>query len=318
MNRAFDPALDPEDAAALAVLDALGRLDSPEDTSVPDPEDEIDQVLRRLFGDAVGMLAYGLEPVAPPLAIKESILSLTVGESTQEVAPIGEAARPEREAEFRPALTPRLFTPAAPEPSSAEERNRTNGRLQPAEGRARLRTGWVGLAAVLALALAGAGFWIAYLQSELAAQGTRLAWAEREWKSQAASARDAARALERRFNLVTSPAVTVFHLRCPSGSGPGATANANVYVSADRKLWELEIQGLAAQPPEREYQLWFLVGSEARSGGCFTMQDGEVALLNPASFPPGTTGIAISLEPKGGSMRPTNPPILVSSEPVRL
>jgi anti-sigma-K factor RskA len=110
----------------------------------------------------------------------------------------------------------------------------------------------------------------------------------------------------------------VFHLRCPSGSGPGATANANVYVSADRKQWELEIQGLASQPPEREYQIWFMVGGETRNGGCFTMQDGEVALLNPASFPPGPTGIAISLEPKGGSMRPTSPPILVSTEPVRL
>jgi hypothetical protein len=55
-----------------------------------------------------------------------------------------------------------------------------------------------------------------------------------------------------------------------------------------------------------------------RSGGCFSMRDGEVAFLNPASFPAGTTGIAISLEPKGGSVRPTSPPILISGEPVRL
>ena len=177
---------------------------------------------------------------------------------------------------------------------------------------------WLAFAALATIALGGAGLWIAYLRSELAAQGARLAWAEREWKSAAETAKLEKSELERKLSLVTSPAVTVFHLRCPSGTGPGARANANVYVSADRKRWELQVQGLSSEPPGRDYQLWFVIGDEMRSGGCFSMQDGEVAFLNPASFPPGTTGIAISLEPKGGSTRPTSPPILISGEPVRL
>ena len=82
--------LDPEDVAALAVLDALGRLDTPEDTSVPEPEDEIDSVLRRLHSDAIAMLAYTLEPVAPPAGLRAALFSLTVGESTQEVEPFVE------------------------------------------------------------------------------------------------------------------------------------------------------------------------------------------------------------------------------------
>ena len=171
---------------------------------------------------------------------------------------------------------------------------------------------------MLAFVLVGAGFWIAYLHSELAAQDTRLAYAEKAWRSEVATARAELKRRETKLSLVTSPAVTVFQLRCPGSSGPGAMAHANVYVSADQKRWDLDVQGLASQPPGREYQLWFLIGDEARSGGCFTMQDGQVALLNPASFPAGTTGIAISLEPKGGSMRPTSPPLLVSAPPVRL
>lgn len=314
-------ALDPEEAAALAVLDALGRLDSPEDTSVPEPEDEIDQTLRRLYADSIGMLAYGLEPVAPPAGLKASIFSLTVGETTQEVEPIVEAAKPEPAPKPRTASAPGLFAPVVPLVPAAERRETEVARAarpEPPHPAAPLHRGWVALAAALVVALVGAGFWIAYLQSELAAQAVRLARAEKEWKSEAQLARTENRELERRLSLVTSPAVTVFHLKCPGGSGPGATANASVYVSADRKNWGLEVQGLASQPAGREYQLWFQVGDEMRSGGCFTMQDGEVALLNPASFPPGTTGIAISLEPKGGSMRPTSPPILVSREPVRL
>lgn len=318
MSQTFDPALDPDDAAALAVLDELGRFDSPEDTSVPEPEDAIDQTLRRLYGDAIGMLAYGLDPVAPPAGLKAAIFSLTVGESTQEVEPIVEAVKAERVTEPRPAAAPGLFAPVVPLAPVAERREAEAGRAAQREPRARRHRGWVALAASLVLALVGAGFWIAYLQSELSAQGVRLAWAERESTSELQLVRAEKSELERRLSLVTSPAVTVFHLKCPGGSGPGATANASVYVSADRKKWGLEVQGLASQPAGREYQLWFQVGDEMRSGGCFTMQDGEVALLNPASFPPGTTGIAISLEPKGGSMRPTSPPILVSNEPVRL
>lgn len=325
--------IDPEEAAALAVLDSLGRLDSPEDTSVPEPEDEIDQVLRKLYGDAIAMLAYSLEPVAPPAGLRGAILGVTVGETTQEVEPVGAPAPPplssapprtERPRPVAAAPAPGLFAPVAPERPFA-------GEAPPAFGRAERsgvtaipgrrpapRAGWVALAAALVLGLIGAGFWIAYLQSELAAQSARLAWAEREWKSEVTAARDELRSIEQRLSLVTSPAVTVFHLRCPSGGGPGATANANVYVSSDRKKWDLQVQGLAAQPEGREYQLWFLVGDETRNGGCFSVQDGEVVLLNPASFPPGTTGIAISVEPKGGSARPTTAPILVSDEPVRL
>lgn len=303
---------DPEEVAALAVLDTLGRLDSPEDTSVPEPENEIDGFLRRLYTDAVALVAYSLEPAPPPARLRAAVFSLTVGETTQEVE--SDAATPDGAAAVAPPAPPsgEALRPAA---VATAERPAAGPGSAPA-GRA--GRGWLALAALFALALVGAGVWIGYLQSELAAQGARLAWAEREGKGRADAAERELRQLEQKLELVTSPAVTVFHLRCPGGSGPGATANANVYVSADRKRWDLDVKGLTPQPPGRDYQLWFLVGDETRSGGCFTVEDGEIVLLNPASFPPGTTGVAISVEPKGGSQRPTTPPILVSEEPVRL
>ena len=63
-------ALDPEDDAALAVLDKLGRVHGPEETSVPEPEDEVEEVLRRLYHETIGILAYALEPAAVDRAIR--------------------------------------------------------------------------------------------------------------------------------------------------------------------------------------------------------------------------------------------------------
>lgn len=308
--------IDPEEAAALAVLDELGRLDRPEDTNVPEPEDEIDQALRRMHTDAVAMLAWALPPERPRAELRSAIFSATVGESTQEVEPleseVAAAVRPVQRGgaggAFAPVI-PIASRLASNEPAAASAgRSRRSG-----EGRR-----WLAIAACLALALVGAGFWIAWLQSELAAQSSRLAWAEREWKGRAEQATNELRQLENRLSLVTSPAATVFRLKCPGTNGPGTKANASVYVSADRRNWDLDIQGLEVEPPDRHYQLWFLVGDEAKSGGCFSIEDGEVVLLNPASFPEGTTGIAISLEPKGGSARPTAPPILVSDDRRRI
>lgn len=317
--------IDPEEAAALAVLDELGRLDRPEDTNVPEPEDEIDQALRRMHTDAVAMLAWALPPERPRPELRAAIFATTVGETTQEVEPLESALESEggtasrrvqrsgSDGSFAPVI------PIAPRLSSIDGTAGATAAAHAVRGSGSAGgRRWLALAACLALALLGAGFWIAWLQSELAAQSSRLAWAEREWKGRAEQASQELRQLENRLSLVTSPAATVFRLKCPGTNGPGTKANASVYVAADRRNWDLDIQGLEDEPPGHEYQLWFLVGDEAKSGGCFSIEDGEVVLLNPASFPEGTTGIAISLEPKGGSARPTAPPILVSDDRRRI
>ena len=296
---------DPEELAALAVLDSLGRLDGPDETSVPSPEDEVEAVLRRLYTETVGLLPYALDPAAADPALKRRLLTGILGDFTQEIprlatpAPVAAALAPSDE--------PRPERPPAPAPrSAARAATRRRRRFAPA------------LAAGLALAALGLGFGAAYLHSELKASEVRLAWMERQWKGEATAARGELAELRRRFDRVTSAAVTVFSMRCPIQYGPAAGARAMLYVAPDRRSWELAVHGLAPEPPGRDYQLWFMVGDQPRSAGCFKMRDGQPVLAMTREAPPGVTGAAVTVEPAGGSPRPTTPSILVAAQPVRL
>ncbi len=299
--------LDPEEQAALAVLDALGRTSGPDETSVPEPEDEVEEVLRRLFGEAIALVAYGLP--APPVdpRVRAHLLTGIVGDVTQEIEAGIESAEPRaapRPAEILEPPSPDAAPPAA--------------RYARAPARRRVRSGRFALAAAAVLAVAGLALWSAYLQSELRSSQARLARATKEWKGEAEEARAALSDLERRYELVTAPALTVFPLRCPTGHGPAAAARAYLYVTADQRKWDFAIHGLAPEPAGRDYQMWFLVGDQPKSAGCFRIEDGRPVFSMLGEMPTGITGVAVSVEPKGGSSRPTGPMILVAQTPVRL
>lgn len=306
--------LDPEDQAAAAVLDALGRTSGPDETSVPEPEDEVEEVLRRLFGEAIALVAYELPAPAADPRIRARLLTGIVGDVTQEVEP---APSPER-VESRSA--PRLAEVLAP-PEPGEPAMPTTGYGRSRSGERSRRAGRItrrALAAALLVAIAGLGLWTAYLQSELRASQSRLAWAEREWKGQAEAARAALAQVERRYELVTAPALTVFPLRCPTGHGPAANARAFLYVTPDQRRWDFAIHGLAPEPSGRDYQVWFLVGDQPKSAGCFRIENGRPVFSMLGEMPAGLTSVAVSVEPRGGSAKPTGPVILVAQAPVRL
>ena len=304
--------LDPEDQAAYAVLDELGRTRGPDETSVPEPEDEVEGVLRRLFGEAIALLAYELPAPGLDPQIRAHLVTGIVGDVTQEVEPppLGQ---------LEPRSAPRLAEVLAPpEPGEAPAPPASYGW---AGARRRSRPRRIlrfTLVAAALLAVAGLGLWTAYLQSELRASQTRLARAEREWKGEARAARLALTQVERRYELVTAPALTVFPLRCPTGHGPAANARAYLYVTPDQRRWDFAIHGLAPEPSGRDYQVWFLVGDQPKSAGCFRMEGGRPVFSMLSEMPAGLTGVAVSVEPKGGSSRPTGPVILVAQTPVRL
>jgi hypothetical protein len=287
---------DPEAIAALAVLDGLGRLDSPDETSVPAPGDEVEEVLRRLHAETIALLPYALDLVAPPAGLRGRLLTTVVGDATQEVTHLQ--------------ALPEAVAPPPPSPTFA-----AHGRA--AMARRRRGGAWLAAAAAV-LAIAGLGLWAAYLQSELAASRARLAWAEREWKAEAELQRASLQQLEESWQQVTAAAVTIFPLRCPTGRGPAANARVYVYLPPDRSQWALAAHGLAPEPPGREYQLWFLVGDRPQSAGCFHMEAGRAVVAMPEKPPAGITGLAVTVEPKGGSPRPTGDMILVAQQPVRL
>lgn len=298
MSERYD---DPEAIAALAVLDGLGRVGGPDETSVPEAEDDVERLLRRLYLETTGLLPYALEPEPVEASLRGRILTSIVGDLTQEV-PVLPVDEPAVLLPVETGLPARVEAPPF----------RVARAASPSRWPRRLA-----LAAGIAL-VAGLGLWIAFLRSEVRAGEARLAWAEREWKASAEASRGALAELTERFARVTAPAVTIFPLHCPTGRGPAANARVYVYVPPDRREWELAAHGLTPEPPGRDYQVWFLVGDRPMNGGCFNVRDGRVVLSMPERAPAGATGVAVTIEPKGGSPRPTGEMVLVAHEPIRL
>src|SRR5262245_58298865 len=178
---------EPEDLAALDVLDELARKGDPrlhgDDTGpVRQPltgEDaEAVEILRRLHVESAGLVAYGLEPARPRPETRAALLMAIAGDETQEVVPIAEAPAPAVVAprapigEEEPVTLPARIAPepaVAPPPRPARPveplfdpmpptRERPSAPAVPREVATRRRSRWpAALAALFALAAAGLG-----------------------------------------------------------------------------------------------------------------------------------------------------------------
>lgn len=317
-----------EELAAQVVLDELARAASPDDTAVVPPDDEVAEVLGRLYLEAFGLLAYGVEPAAPPRGAREALLGRLAGDETQEVEPIVEPgiAPPPPPPPPAPAPEPAASArtaPAVEAPPARSPAPRTSGaaaaQRSPRRGRGAL---W--LALVLALAAIGLGVYSAYLLSELESERGRQRRIGREAATAAAAAReeiatltDRLGELERRHQLVTTPAVTVFALRPPAGARQPLARGA-LWLAPDGKRWLLEVIGLGPDPPGRDYQLWFIVDGLPLSAGVFGAEAGRAATLEDVTMPAGATGVAVTLEREGGAPGPSGTPILLGTSPIRL
>jgi hypothetical protein len=87
-----------------------------------------------------------------------------------------------------------------------------------------------------------------------------------------------------------------------SGTGPSA-----IWINPAGKAPYLAAPNLPNLQPDRTYELWFLRGATPVPAGTF--QSGSV--LPVAALPKGTTALAITVEPQGGSVTPTSSPIMV-------
>lgn len=311
MNRTTDP----EETAALAVLAELGRIPGSDDTRVISGEDEVEDVLRRLDLEAMGLLAFALEPAEAPPELRQGLLDRIAADETQEVAPVDDGAAREAKAAAAPL--------AAPVPAAVRE-PRSRPAAPPGGGAARRRRSFApALAALFALAAVGLGFAAFWLASELSSAQVRLARLESEVGRLEAAAKAeretlaaAVAELERQRDFVTARAALVFDLR-PPGTSPQPTARGRLWVAADHQHWQLEVAGLAPTPAGREYQVWFLVDGLPYSGGSFAVTAGRGALVD-AQMPAGTSGVALTLERAGGVPAPTTPRLLVGDSPVDL
>ena len=335
---------EPEDLAALDVLDELARSGEPrlhgDDTGpVRQPlsgEDaEAVEVLRRLHLESVGLVGYGVEPARPRPETRARLLMAIAGDETQEVEPIAEApAAPAEpvtlpapglrvEPDFAP--PPRLARPSEPvyDPPPAV-RERPPGAKASREIAPRRRSRWpAALAALFALAAIGLGVWAAMLLSEVGYRDARIRRLEGELAKSAkigeelqAAKQEIAR-LESRVTFVTAPSTTVFALRPPE-SAPQPLARGHLYLASNRRDFRLEVRGLTPDSESQDYQLWFIVDGIPMNGGVFDARIGEVAALAASTMPSGVTAVAITLEKKGGVAAPTTPILLIASDAVQI
>ncbi len=331
--------LDQEDLAAFGVLDDLAHGGGQEDTAPVEPPapDEAVEVLRRLYLESLGLLAYELEPVQPQPETRATILAHLIGDETQEVAPemIGVATAQARplagntgaDAQGVPlaeVTRPAFYAPTSAAPAVEPAVEKVS--LRSAQSRrSKPRSRWPAVFAVLfALAAIGLGVWVALLHSEVAYRdaqirglGSRLADADRLTR-ELETAKTELTQIEQRFSFVTAPAVTVFTLRPSAAGSLQPTARGHLFLAADRRHWQLEVRGLKSEPEPQDYQLWFIVDGLPMSGGVFDARPGKQALLAGSSMPAGTTAVAITLERKGGTASPTSPILLIAESSLQI
>lgn len=107
---------------------------------------------------------------------------------------------------------------------------------------------------------------------------------------------------ERMTQVMSAPDAKIF-----TAKDKGATATAAVSAAANRI--EFFSTGLA-EMPGRVYQLWLIGPKGARSAGVFSPEDGRHSPVRIAG-PGDASKLAVTDEPKGGSMQPTTTPRLV-------
>lgn len=111
------------------------------------------------------------------------------------------------------------------------------------------------------------------------------------------------RAVDQVAAVLTAPDASVH------GAEPGGAGSARVVVSPSRDAAVFAASGLPAPPGPSTYQLWFLDAGRARSAGLLAERDGRATKL--VTGVAGADGLAMTLEPDGGSPQPTTDPVVV-------
>jgi hypothetical protein len=315
-----------EDQTILAVLDALGSRDSGRDSGeIPVlSSDETAETLARLYTEALGLLPYELDPVAPRPEVKDRLMAAVIGTGGTGVT--GEQAVI-REAPPAPAPAPLpVSAPSAPSAPPAPVvplvpviplRPSQEVRVQrPAPAPAVRRSRWplaiAATIAFLALGLSGLLFYGLLQQGEKIEQLTREKNAAEAKALQAAASEAESAEMERmreHLALVTSPAVEVSPMR-PVGEAPSQpNARGVLYVKADHQHWYLALEGLEPAPPGKTYTLWFDADRPV-SAGAFTAAPGAPVHLGSKQMPAGTKSVMVTLEDDPQAAAPEGPEIL--------
>jgi anti-sigma-K factor RskA len=114
---------------------------------------------------------------------------------------------------------------------------------------------------------------------------------------------------QRGVEALRSLEMPVFKL---SGTQEMPAATALVVSSANGERGTLVVDGLPALRGGRVYQLWLTRDGESADGATFIVDDEGYATVVVHAPRPLTdyTGFSVTMEPEGGSLAPTGPPLL--------
>jgi anti-sigma-K factor RskA len=153
------------------------------------------------------------------------------------------------------------------------------------ERRASRSLGWIGLAAAAGIAIVALAIWNVLLQQRTNELDSRNAF------------------LRTAVATCSDPAANAAQLT--SEAAPQVTGCAAFPAGGEGFV---VVSGLPPAPSDQTYQLWYLVGDQAPSpANLMTVGSDGLGILQDLTPLPGTTAVAFTLEPSGGSQSPTLP-----------
>ncbi|MBR7192546.1 MULTISPECIES: anti-sigma factor [unclassified Gordonia (in: high G+C Gram-positive bacteria)] len=278
--------LDPDAAELLemAPLVALDALSADELRDVQARVAAAPQDLQTLFDKQVRATREALAAMSkttatpPPPTLRDRILSAARADAGLDApdvagpgaeAPTGPGSPPPQQQSAPAASDPRVPAPVTPTLESDDRR--------------RLPRRWTYLAAaaVAAVAIGAAG------------------WVMGESSSP-----------EPEVRPLASPAEQVFSAEdLRSTGGPVATGNVTVYLAKSADTGVLVMDSVPPPQPGTVYQMWLIGPGGARSAGTMTDQDVEPVTTAVLSGINDASTLAFTVEPPGGSDRPTTTPV---------
>lgn len=246
-----------------------------------------DDQVRREYLELMGLVGMAVEPIEPPPAIRQRLLAEVSGSAAVSAPP--------------PVAPPVAPVAMRPPPAPAATRR------------------WaLPMAATLALALAGfSGYQAAQLSGQRATidqLSRRLEEVEARTPTVAAAQVQLAEMRER-MAMVTGRGVEICALRPMAVEASLANSRGVLYVAKDHQHWYLTIEGLTPCKQGRSYQLWFVpADGKPVSAGTFDVGEGVRVELSSDTMPDATRAVTVTLEPAGGSLEPTGPPVLHGDE----
>jgi anti-sigma-K factor RskA len=294
-----------EEYKELLALEALGALEAGERAPLERHLSSCDDCRSELreMSDAMAALAYTVEPVIPPAALRARVL-----QNVRAVRPSETAAR---------AVDPSEFAARAVDPSELK------GEGLDLRGMLRRFSLWQILGARPSLAFGGALALVAVaalgiitaslmnrnsaLDREVSVLQGRLGESQSELtgtRGQLASARDL-------NELLASPDARVTQL---SGKGGGASARATLAYERTTGRAVIITTGLPPAPTGKAYQLWLIADNKKMPGGTFkTDAEGRAHLSDRLPAGEANPTFAVTLEREGGVPAPEGEIYLIGS-----